>query len=275
MMLWIPRITKNNQINKLQKEKQKIETEIETKQKELQEIKNTRELYCWENSILTQQADEVRDSITILDNRTFEIDTNLIQLLNIQTTSFEENDNELTWVVFDNSWLWRVNSEWKRHKLYNLQWLTVEQRTKSLLQKFGIGNTYESWTKYGKEAGIKPELAVCIAFADTSLWQALKTENNIGNIWNNDRGDKVAFNSLDSGIKAIFTTLNNQYLKQYDTLWMLSQWGRTILQAKWCWEDGEYCYATSEENWNVNVVNCLNLLYWNDTQIDETFIFRL
>ena len=274
-MLWIPRITKNNQITKLQKEKQQIETEIEAKKQELQEIKNTRELYCWENSILTQQADEVRDSIATLDNRTFEIDGTLIQLLNIKTTYFEENDNDLTWVVFDNSWLRRTNSEGKRHKLYNLQGLTVEQRTKSLLQKFGIGNTYDSWNKYGKEAGIKPELAVCIAFADTSLWQALKTDNNIGNIWNNDRGDRVAFDSIDSGIKAIFTTLNNQYLKQYDTLWMLSQGGRTILQAKWCWEAGEYCYATSEENWNVNVVNCLNLLYWNDVQIDENFIFRL
>ena len=122
---------------------------------------------------------------------------------------------------------------------------------------------------------IKPEVAVCIAFADTSLWKAMKTKNNIGNVWNNDRWDKVHLSSIYVWITAIYQTLNNKYLSKYDTLGMLSQWGRTALRAKWCGEKWEQCYATSPDNWNNNIINCLNLIHWHeDKKIDENFLFR-
>jgi len=274
LVLRWPRLQKDHEINKYKLEKEKILAEKVLLSWELDNIKQSRDYYCWENSVLKASWDVIRSKIAELDNYILDIDNKLIELLDIKIPAIE-TWNDLTWVIYDSSWIWRVNSEWKRHKLYNLNGTTVNQRMKSLLQLFWIGDTYESWIKYWDEQWIKPEVAVCIAFADTSLWAQTKTTNNIGNIGNNDRWDKVYFNSLDWGIGAIFQTLNNNYFINYDIIWMLSQWGRTVLQARWCWEKWEYCYATSPDNWNNNVLNCIQLLYRHENiEINETFKFR-
>lgn len=274
LVLRWPTMQKEHEINKLKLEKDKIVSQISWLNSELDNLKQKREYYCWEQSVLKASWDVIRSKIAELDNYILDIDNKLIELLDIKIPAIE-TWNDLTWVIYDSSWIWRVNSEWKRHKLYNLNGTTVNQRMKSLLQTFWIWNTYESWIKYWNEQWIKPEVAVCIAFADTSLWAQTKTTNNIGNIGNNDRWNKVYFNTLDWWINAIFKTLNNNYFINYDTIWMLSQWGRTVLQAKWCWEQWEYCYATSAENWGNNVINCLTLLYRHqDIEIDENFKFR-
>lgn len=50
---------------------------------------------------------------------------------------------------------------------------------------------------------IKPEVIICIAYADSSLGKYLKTKNNIGNVGNNDRGDKVNYGNIEQGFNAI------------------------------------------------------------------------
>lgn len=124
---------------------------------------------------------------------------------------------------------------------------------------------------------INPELLVCIAQADSSLGNALKSKNNIGNVGNNDRGSVVHYDTLEDGIKAIGATLNNQYLKGNTTLGQLSQGGREIAGAKNdCANSASpyKCYATSKFNWNNNVKLCLRNILQDDS-IDETFNFRI
>lgn len=276
LVLRWPRVQKEHEINKLKLEKDKITAQIEVLSWELNKLTEKRNYYCWTASVLSMSWDVIRAELSELNNYISEIDNKLIELLDIKIEKNIEIETwyDLTWVIYDSSWIWRVNSEWKRHRLYNLNWTTVNQRMKSLLQIFWIWNTYDSWIKYWNEQWIKPEVAVCIAFADTSLWAQTKTTNNIGNVGNNDRWDRVYFNTLDLGIGAIFKTLNNKYMWNYYKIWMLSQWGRTVLQAKWCWEKWEYCYATSPENRNNNVLNCLTLLHRHEWYIDEHFEFR-
>jgi hypothetical protein len=274
LMMYLPRLENWHKINKLKLEKEEIISEKVLLSWELDNIKNKRNYYCWEQSVLKASWDNIRLEIAKLDNSISDIDNKLIKLLDIKMPAIE-TWYDLTWIIYDSSWIWRVNKDWKRHKLYNLEWATVNQRMKSLLQIFWIWNTYESWIKYWNERQIKPEVAVCIAFADTSLWSQTKTANNIWNVWNTDSWKVKYFNSIDWGIGAIFQTLNNKYFKGYNTIWILSQWGRTVTQDKWCWEKGEFCYATSQDNRNNNVLNCIQLLYWHEnTEINETFNFR-
>ncbi len=117
----------------------------------------------------------------------------------------------------------------------------------------------------GKIHGIKPEVIVCIAQADSSLGRALKSSNNIGNVGNNDRGDVVHYPDLRSGIEAIAKVLNNQYLGSYTTIGQLSRGGGN--------KTGKI-YASSAYNWNKNVKLCLRTIT-GDQSVDESFQFRI
>jgi hypothetical protein len=123
---------------------------------------------------------------------------------------------------------------------------------------------------------IKPEVIVCIAQADSSLGNALKTSYNLGNVGNNDRGDTVHYSNLETGINNIGLALNNQYMGGNTLIGQLSQGGRNNLGTENNCEGAPSpykCYATSEFNWNKNVVACLQNIY-QDTTIDENFEFR-
>jgi len=113
---------------------------------------------------------------------------------------------------------------------------------------------------------IKTEVLVCIARADTHLWYALKSTNNVWNVWNNDRGDIVNFWTLKQWIRAITNTLNNKYLWNKQTIGDLSFAGD-------CKIDCDRVYATSNDNRSNNTLNCLSLIYRQ--QIWPDFEFRL
>jgi hypothetical protein len=55
-------------------------------------------------------------------------------------------------------------------------------------------------------------VVICIAFAESTLGNYLSTSNNIGNVGNNDRGDRISFSSALIGAREIANTLNNQHL---------------------------------------------------------------
>jgi len=131
------------------------------------------------------------------------------------------------------------------------------------IQKFGF--------KTAEAYGIKPEVAICISKADSSLWQELTTSNNFWNVWNNDRGDRVHFKTAEEGIAAISKVLVGKYLLPNKKVWELSNGWRANLWLPKCWA-WNYCYATSDDNWNVNVINCLSMIH--NKPIDEDFSFR-
>ena len=82
------------------------------------------------------------------------------------------------------------------------------------------------------------------------MGRAFASANNIGNVGNNDRGDRVDKESPLVGARAIYTTLNNGYLGGYNTIFELSGYGN---------KEGAI-YASSEYNWQKNVSRCLSTI---------------
>lgn len=148
-----------------------------------------------------------------------------------------------------------------------MKWYTVQERTDSILRSYW--HDPKLWNGIAKEQWIKTEVLVAIARADSHLWYATKSKNNVGNVGNNDRWDTVEFKTLEDGIRAMGSrALNGKYLSHKNTIGSLSCWGYYSQ-----WLECEYpVYATSAENWNNNVLNLLSAIYGYD--IKEDFDFR-
>lgn len=164
-------------------------------------------------------------------------------------------------IVWVNKAPYRNNSAWQSKPIPKITGKTVVERSKNFLAMFW--HDYNERASVAKEQKIKTEVMFCIAWADSHLWYAIKSSHNYGNVWNNDRWDTIAFKTRIDGIRAIWTmALNGRYLWHKQTIWSLSPW--------WGWT--RPFYATSQENWNINVTNCLTLIY--NKKIDEQFKFR-
>ena len=105
-------------------------------------------------------------------------------------------------------------------------------------------------------------MVICIGFAESTLGKFLATDNNIGNVGNNDRGDRIAYENPYNGARLIPFTLNNQYLGNYHTIKQLSRYGNS---------DGKI-YASSPINWQSNVQKCLSKI--KAYYVPEDFPFR-
>ena len=90
----------------------------------------------------------------------------------------------------------------------------------------------------------------------------LSTSNNIGNVGNNDRGDRISFSSALVGAREIANTLNNQHLGHYHTIRQLSRF----------WNKDGMIYASSAINWQTNVTKCLSQIKW--FYVPEDYPFR-
>ena len=159
--------------------------------------------------------------------------------------------------------IYRVNSDWRAKPLPKLETKnnSIENRTATFLKIYW--HDYTQWKN--NSLNIKTEILVCIAWADSHLWYALKWENNVGNVGNNDRWNVVHYKTLDDWIKAIARVLNGRYLKNKQTIGDLSFAGD-------CKTDCKYVYATSNSTRQNNVINCLSLIH--NRQINPDFIFR-
>jgi len=179
----------------------------------------------------------------------------------------EETPKTITGIVEISTWVYAQEN-------VEITGKTVDEKTLSYLQMHWMGLTYNTWKKYWKLYNIKYSVAICIAKADSNLGKQLKTSYNIGNVWNNDGWDKVHYDNWDDWIRAIFRTLNWKYIKWNNVIWDLSQGWRIKMDTKWCTEDhySRKCYASSIDNWNRNVLRCLNSIY--NQPKDEYFKFR-
>ena len=104
--------------------------------------------------------------------------------------------------------------------------------------------------------GIKEWVILCITVAETSGWHRGYWQGNIWNVGNNDRGDRVTFAFLETWLEKIWQTLNNRYLGSIQTLGCLSNGGSC--QAR---DNNSHRYATSNGNWERNMVACLSKIY--------------
>lgn len=212
---------------------------------------------------LVNQLTHVNNWITLYEKC---IEANQSQDLPVDCT-------EIT-ITLKDSLKWKVNSNWQAQEIKELksQWLYA--RMDELLSYYPVVSWHlDTFIKYWEQYKINPAVVIAIAKADSSLGNQLSTANNIGNVGNNDRWDRVAFETLEKWIEAIYKTLNNRYLWEIYNIWYLSEGWRQALWWPSCKEKNEFCYATSQENWNNNVINTLRLLY-NSAEIDESFIFR-
>lgn len=141
---------------------------------------------------------------------------------------------------------------------------TLTKRETQFLNRYGVG-TYKHIT-FREDAikwtNIDKDMVICVAFAESTLGRYLSTNANIGNVGNNDRGDRVPFTSAYAGARAIPLTLNNAYLGKYHTINQLSRYGN---------KDGKI-YASSPINRQTNVMKCLSQIKWY--YVPEDFPFR-
>ena len=133
-----------------------------------------------------------------------------------------------------------------------LQGNSVEERRQSFLNSYAVGvyKQAEFWQDASEGTNIDVDVGICIAFAESTLGRHLSTDNNIGNVGNNDRWDRVAYQSPMAGAKLIYNTLNNRWLWQYHILLDYNGYGNP---------DGKN-YATSKYNWQNNVTKCLTMI---------------
>ena len=146
-----------------------------------------------------------------------------------------------------------------------MEWKTVEERAQRFLNGYGVGiyKDLNFWESVVEWTNIDRDVVICIALAESTLWKYLTTRNNIWNVWNNDRWDRVAYNTPYAWARLIPLTLNNQYLWWYHTINQLSRYGN---------EDWKI-YASSPINWQTNVMKCLSKIKWYT--VPEDFPFRV
>ena len=173
--------------------------------------------------------------------------------------SAEENTQKIDelWRKYygDNEWHpWMLNKSGDAQEMPVLASSTEHERFKELAKDYGLdaGTIWEVENYYG----IKEWVVLCITVAETSGGNRGAWWKNIGSVWSNDRWDRPTYALMESGLEAIWKTLNNKYLWKTQTLWCLSNAGS-------CKENISSRYATSDGNWERNMVACLSSIYGN------------
>jgi len=140
----------------------------------------------------------------------------------------------------------------------------LTEREDQFLSRYGVGIYREVAFREdaAKGTNIDKDVMICIAFAESTLGKYLATSNNIGNVGNNDRWDRVPFYSALMWARSIALTLNNAFLWDYHTIKQLSRYGN---------KDGKI-YASSPINRQTNVLKCLSQI--KGYYIPEDFPFR-
>lgn len=169
----------------------------------------------------------------------------------------------------------RVGRGGARKPIPAIKGLTTQERAKEWLEKAWLGHTLNAWIMFWEQDRIDYTLPICVAWADSHLWKALASKNNIGNVGNDDRGRRVEYKSMEDWINAIFRALNNKWMGGNEVIGQLSGEGRKRLWIEGCKETkvNEKCYATSMWVWSTNVTNCMSVIH--NEQIDEKYMFRI
>jgi len=162
---------------------------------------------------------------------------------------------EYDWPFPETEWYpGKLTEDWTHQEMPELTWTTSHERFKEIAQAYWLDASM-IW-KVEERYRLTEWLVLCITIAETSWGNRWYAQSNPGNVWNNDRWDRVTYALLESWIEAIGKTLNNQYLWGHTTLWCLSNAGS-------CSEpnDNQKRYATSTKSREANMVACLSDIY--------------
>lgn len=132
---------------------------------------------------------------------------------------------------------------------------TEHERFKKLCEAYGL-DASTIW-QVENHYWIKEWVIACITVAETSWWNRWAWWRNIWSVGSNDRWDRPTYALMEAGLEAIWKTLNNKYLWSIQTLGCLSN-GWNCRQ----WDNNGHRYATSNWNWERNMVACLSTIYW-------------
>ena len=149
--------------------------------------------------------------------------------------------------------------------VFRIEWDSEIERQQFLLDVYAVG-WFRDWNMWVEESvwqWIDPTFTMCIGLAETSLWKYMKSMNNIGNVWNNDRGDTRDFPTPRSAVAAMAAVFNNRYLWQYTAIEQLSRYGNKTGSI----------YASSDFNWHNNITKCMSHVKWH--YIPDNYGFRL
>lgn len=150
--------------------------------------------------------------------------------------------------------------------------LTPELRADELIRYYGHDPLIRR--QLSQSIWIKPEFAICLSQAETGVGRHTKSENNLWNCHNNDRGDTKSYDGLLTSFKDLGDScLNWKYLSKKTNLHHLYP----NSPDSHCSQPNsdpscKYVYASSKFS-NRNLQNCLSNIY--DKQIDMDFKFRL
>lgn len=141
-----------------------------------------------------------------------------------------------------------------KYAIKPIEWNSISERRENFLKTYGVSvyRDPQFWIDASEWTNIDPDVGICIAFAESSLGNNMTTARNIGNVGNNDRGDRVSYASPIIWARLIYSTLNNTYLGDYNILLDYNGYGN---------KEGKI-YASSEYNRQNNVTRCLSMIKW-------------
>lgn len=152
---------------------------------------------------------------------------------------------------------WKLTADGLRQEMPEIEWADSHSRFKALCEAYWLPASliWEVENRYN----IREWVVLGIIIAETSGWKfgyGVEGCNNIWNVWNNDRWDRFCYDSFEQGLEKIAQTLNNSLLWTTQTLGCLSKAG----SCKWR-EDKGHIYASSDWNWERNMLQVLNTIY--------------
>ena len=185
-----------------------------------------------------------------------------------------EYDEQIMWIEaeIDSLKEWKAESETETAWTAELRepWMLNESGDAQLMPEIVADTEHEKFKKlaeaYWLDAGqiwnvenhywIKEWVVLCITVAETSWGNRWAWGKNIGSVGSNDRGNRPTYALMESWLEDIGKTLTNRYLGKIQTLGCLSNAGSC--QSR---DDNWKRYATSDWNWQRNMVACLSTIY--------------
>lgn len=149
---------------------------------------------------------------------------------------------------------WQLNASGDAQVMPNIVADTSHERFKKLCEAYWLDAS--KIREVENHYWIKEGVIACITVAETSWGKAWYGKNNPWNVGNNDRGDRVRYALIETWLEKIAQTLNNKYLGKIQTLGCLSNAGSCQ-----SWDNHWHRYATSNGNWERNMVWCLSTIY--------------
>ena len=142
---------------------------------------------------------------------------------------------------------------------------SLTERRKNFLALNGFGEFADLSVREdaARWHSVDVDVGICIAVAESSMGRNLSSARNVGNVGNNDRGDRIDLWSAVEWASMIFYALENEYLGKYHTLYDLSGYGNQYGPI----------YASSPINRQTNITRCLSSI--KGYRIPEEYMLRL